>query len=98
MLMRKVGTCHYAFFFSIPSKFFKKKWKAKFRFVYSTRLITITRILVINTASQSGSYSQRQHNKQKSNPPEQQMIFGTRYTCNAITNVSNKISGVDRDK
>jgi len=27
MLMRKVGTCHYAFFFAIPSNFFKKSEK-----------------------------------------------------------------------
>jgi hypothetical protein len=27
MLMRKVGTCHYAFFFAIPSNFLKKSEK-----------------------------------------------------------------------
>ena len=41
------------------------------------------------TTRHGGSDLQRRHNTQKSNPLEQQMQFGTHYTCHAITKIQS---------
>lgn len=86
MLTRKVGTCRQASFFSIPVEL--KKLKSNIQICVINKIDNHNQIKVIMTTSHGGSYLQRRHNTQKSNPLEQQMQFGTHYTCNAITKMS----------